>query len=94
MYRKGINSLRRLLNLIHTDLLLRMVYFDTNTTFSRQSDLWVISFKMSITHSPPRADEHGTILCTPLPPWTYSLHFSLYLSGNYTGGCESFLGLL
>lgn len=94
LYRNGINSLRRLMNLIHTDLLLRTVFFDTNATFSRQSDLWVISFMMSIAHSPPRAGEHGTTLCIPLPPWTYSLHFSLYPSGNYTGGCKSFLGLL
>lgn len=50
-----LNSLPCLMKLIHINLLLNTVFFETNTTFFRLSDLLFIITFMSTAHSFPKS---------------------------------------
>lgn len=92
MYRKAIDSLPCLMKLIHINLLLHMVFFETNLTISRQSELWVISFMIYIAQSIPLRDLTNMGPHLPFPDLFFTL--SLYPSENYFGECMYSLGPL
>lgn len=80
------------MKLIRINLLLHMVFFETNITISGQSDLWVISFMIYIAQPIPLLDliNMGPHLLFPNLFFT----LSLYPSENYFGECMYSLGPL